>query len=51
MLAYEIDILWAPIALHPLADDGGNDIPSPSSSIGEINHYGLLYLKRGLVVL
>jgi hypothetical protein len=35
---------------RPLAADGGGEVPSLISGIGEVNHYGPLYLERGLAV-
>jgi hypothetical protein len=37
-------------ALRPLAVNGGGNVPSLSSGIGEVNHYGPLCLEHGLVV-
>jgi hypothetical protein len=36
--------------LRPLAVDGGGDIPSLSSGVGEVDHYDSFCLERGLVV-
>jgi hypothetical protein len=36
--------------METLVVDGGGNVPSLSSGVGELNYYGLLCLERGLAV-